>query len=403
MKLSTKFLLIMTAITAACTVVCSVVLSNGLSRIRKNENIEILSVLSAVIEKYPNLSSREIAEIINSGGDAGKAEKVLRRYGIDSDSFIVPNGRDTYREVMITVLSVCLGTGLLEMLLISIYGFIKTKREKRLTKYLARVNSGDYSMSFRDLTEDNYSVLSDEIYKTTMMLRENSEMLKRDKENLKDSLSDISHQLKTPITSIMIMLDNILEGDMPDELRNEFLCDIKSSSEHICFLIQSLLTLSKLDADAVEFRNDTVKLKSILQGSVDSTQAIAEAKGVNVSLECGDIGLVCDRKWVGEAITNIVKNCIEHTPRDGSVMLLAEETAMYIKVDISDTGCGIDKKDLPHVFERFYKGGGSDENSVGIGLALAKSIIEKSGGYITADSEKGEGSRFTIKFFKGIK
>ena len=265
-----------------------------------------------------------------------------------------------------------------------------------------KINSGNYRLNFEDMKEDQISVLSSEIYKTTVMLREQSERSVTEKQKLKDSLSDISHQLKTPLTSIMIMLDGILEGDMPEELKREFLGDIRNSITHLTFLTQSMLTLSKLDANTITFHEEKVRLSDIINISISNTSAIAQDQGVEVKGECPDITIECDMKWVCEAVTNIVKNCIEHTKKGGSVTLMAEENPLFIKLTIEDTGCGITKKDLPHIFERFYKGSNSSDTSVGIGLALSKSIIEKCGGYISVQSTEGKGSKFTIKFFKTI-
>ena len=245
------------------------------------------------------------------------------------------------------------------------------------------------------------SQLQSEIYKTTVMLKEQADNSQKDKENLKQSLSDISHQLKTPLTSIMVMLDDIIEDEnMPEDIKRDFLNDIRRSSNSISFLVQSILTLSKLDANSIVLKSRTENVKKILDECVKNTEVLAEIKGVETSVECDDsLTLSCDFKWLCEAITNIVKNCIEHTIEGGFVKLKAEKTSLCTKITVTDNGCGIAKEDLPHIFERFYKGRNSDENSVGIGLALAKTIIEKSGGSIYADSEQGKGTKFTITVF----
>lgn len=164
------------------------------------------------------------------------------------------------------------------------------------------------------------------------------------------------------------------------------------------FLVQSLLKLSKLDAEAVKFRYEQVEVKSIVDECIKNTAVMAEILGVRLETDCNDIILNCDRKWLCEAITNIIKNCIEHS-HNGNIKITAEQNKLYTKISIKDNGSGIDKEDLPHIFERFYKGKNSSDDSVGIGLALAKSIIEKQGGYISVSSELNKGSEFVIKFF----
>ncbi len=400
MKLSTKFLLVVIVVTAVFSVASAALVKRGLDEIRQNEYNAVVSVAAAVKKKYPEIDDREVVELLNGSYGGQKTEELLRRYGIEKDYYILPEEKYSYSVVIAFTVSAILAFGAVAALIISVYGMIKSKRERELTHYLARINSGDYSLATKRLTENSDSVLESEIYKTTVMLREKSEQLKKEKDCLKDSLSDISHQLKTPITSMTIMIDSILDGEMPEEMQKEFLGDVRSSVEHISMLTQSLLTLSKLDADTIEFKSAVTPLCTILETCRSSTSAIASAAEVEVALECDGSALNCDPKWICEALTNIVKNCIEHTPAKGRVMLSGRDESMYVRIEISDTGCGIDKKDLPHIFERFYKGKDAGENSVGIGLAMAKTIIEKNGGYITVSSEKGRGSRFVIKFFK---
>lgn len=400
MKLSTKFLILIIVVTAVFSVSSAWLVQSGLNEIRKSEYFAVVSVAEAVKKKYPEINDRELVELLNSNYGGRQTEDILKRYGINKDVYLMPEDSRYYSGVVMLVFAAVLGFGAVTVVIIGIYGSVKTRREKKLTNYLARINSGDYSIISDKLTEDPASVLEAEIYKTTVMLREKSEQLKKEKESLKDSLSDISHQLKTPITSIMIMLENILDGEMPEEMQKEFISDIKNSAEHISSLIQALLTLSKLDADTIEFKKQKMSVKSLLKTGMDRTAAIASSGKVSVKLECDDAELECDPKWMCEALTNIIKNCIEHTPADGTVCLSCEDNPLLLKIEISDTGCGIDKKDLPHIFERFYKGKNSGEQSVGIGLAMAKAITEKHGGYITVSSETGKGSRFILKFFK---
>ena len=196
------------------------------------------------------------------------------------------------------------------------------------------------------------------------------------------------------------MVDNLLDDEnMPEDIRREFLSDIRRSSGNISFLVQSLLTLSKLDADSIELKSKPENLADIFDDCIQNTAILAEIRRVNVTADCENVILKCDRKWLGEALSNIVKNCIEHTPEGGSVTLKAEQNKLYTKLTIEDTGCGIAPEDFPHIFERFYKGKNSDKGSIGIGLAMSKAIIEKAGGFITADSKMDKGSKFTIKYF----
>ena len=374
----------------------------GISAAKSADRLAYSQLIALIKKEYPDVDERNIVSILNSPDSSGNADELLNKYGISEKDTIVLQNRQNYAAVISLGVSVCIGLGCASMICFGIYVSIRKRQDKKLTNYLMKINSGNYRLNFEDMKEDQISVLSSEIYKTTVMLREQSERSVTEKQKLKDSLSDISHQLKTPLTSIMIMLDGILEGDMPEELKREFLGDIRNSITHLTFLTQSMLTLSKLDANTITFHEEKVRLSDIINISISNTSAIAQDQGVEVKGECPDITIECDMKWVCEAVTNIVKNCIEHTKKGGSVTLMAEENPLLIKLTIEDTGCGITKNDLPHIFERFYKGSNSSDTSVGIGLALSKSIIEKCGGYISVQSTEGKGSKFTIKFFKTI-
>ena len=244
--------------------------------------------------------------------------------------------------------------------------------------------------------------MQNEIYKTTIMLKEVADNSKEDKIKLKDSLSDISHQLKTPLTSITILIDNIIENkDMDEATRTEFAKDIKREITNINFLVQSLLKLSKLDADSVKFMNEDVNISEIINNSIKNVSVLSDLKNIDIEVN-GDKNakIYCDLKWQVEAITNILKNCVEHSKSNGKVQISYEENQVYSIIKIRDYGVGIYKEDLPHIFERFYKGKNSSNESIGIGLALSKTIIESNNGYIGVESELEKGTEFIIKYFK---
>ena len=327
---------------------------------------------------------------------------MLKKYGIETDADWLVNRNGELETGIIAANSFMSAFSCVALCAVFIVYCIKRKREThKITEYIAQINKKKYDLAIDENSEDEMSALKNEIYKTTVMLKEQSENSLKDKQNLKDSLSDISHQLKTPLTSIMIMLDNITDNeDMPTEVRTESLNNIRHETNSINFLVRSILTLSKLDANSIVLKSRPEYLSKIIEECRQNTAVLAEIKEVEVITECDkSITLNCDFKWLCEAVTNIVKNCIEHTPRGGTVKIAAEQNRLYTKISISDNGSGIDQKDLPHIFERFYKGKNSDENSVGIGLALAKTIVEKGGGYLSVDSCADKGSTFVIKYF----
>ena len=399
MKNAQKFVCAGLAVTIVFCVISAVFTFIGLENIRKTSNDTINQFVNILLEKYPDVSEKEVAEILNNKTEYTDNSEFLNKYGIYPEKdWVSYNNQGSYKYVILSV-SVCIAFGLAFAVLF--LGYLKIQKEQTMdiAKRIERINLGDYSLQIDENSEDELSLLDNQIYRTTVKFREQAENSRKDKENLQKSLSDISHQLKTPLTSIIVMVENILDDDdMPLEIRREFLNDIKHNTNTISFLVQSLLKLSKLDAEAVKFRYEQVEVKSIVDECIKNTAVMAEILGVRLETDCNDIILNCDRKWLCEAITNIIKNCIEHS-HNGNIKITAEQNKLYTKISIKDNGSGITKEDLPHIFERFYKGKNSSDDSVGIGLSLAKTIIEKQGGYISVSSELNQGSEFVIKFF----
>lgn len=399
MKNAQKFVCAGIAVTIVFCVISAVFTFIGLENIRKTSNDTINQLVNILLEKYPDVSEKEVAEILNNKTEYTDNSEFLNKYGIYPEKdWVSYNNQGSYKYVILSV-SVCIAFGLAFAVLFLEYLKIQKKQTMNIAKRIERINLGDYSLQIDRNSEDELSLLDNQIYRTAVKFREQAENSNKDKENLQKSLSDISHQLKTPLTSIIVMVDNILDDDdMPLEIRREFLNDIKHNTNTISFLVQSLLKLSKLDAEAVKFRYEQVEVKSIVDECIKNTAVMAEILGVRLETDCNDIILNCDRKWLCEAITNIIKNCIEHS-HNGNIKITVDQNKLYTKISIKDNGSGITKEDLPHIFERFYKGKNSSDDSVGIGLSLAKTIIEKQGGYISVSSELNKGSEFVIKFF----
>lgn len=405
MKGTKKYLLTALLVIVIMTVICTVVCSVSLAKIREDSFHSQLGLVAAVREKYPELSDKEIIDSISSPTDTDKAEKMLRSYSItESDWITLPNEGNAV-ALIINGAALCMLTGGIVFVILLFYDRRQKRLTAELTDYLSHLNSGKYDMDISSNGEDSFSRLKNEIYRTTVQLRVQSERSRQDKINLKNSISDISHQIKTPLTSISVMLDRISNGrDMPEDIKRKLLTDVKHSSNYIISLVQSLLTLSRLDADSITMKQGEVSVGELLEICRERTEILAELGEVTVNTQdCGNINLNCDKKWMSEAITNILKNCIEHTPPGGSVTMFASQNKLFTEITVKDTGSGIPKNELPHIFERFYKGSGSDENSIGIGLSLAKAIIEKNNGYISVKSKVSEGSCFMIKILNNYK
>ncbi len=404
MKGTKKYLLGALLVIVIMTVICGVVCSVSLAKIREESFRSQLGLVAAVREKYPDLSDKEIIDSISSPTDTAETERMLRSYSITkSDWLALPNEENT-AELIISGAVLCLLTGGIVFVILLFYDRRQKKLTAELTDYLSRLNTGKYDMDISSNGEDSFSRLKNEIYRTTVRLREQSERSRQDKINLKNSISDISHQIKTPLTSISVMLDRISnDRDMSNDIKRKLLTDVKHSSNYIISLVQSLLTLSRLDADSITMKQEDVSVGELLGMCRERTEILAELGEVTVKVQdCGNISLKCDKKWMSEAITNILKNCIEHTPSGGYVTMSASQNKLFTEITVRDTGNGIPKNELPHIFERFYKGSSSDENSIGIGLSLAKTIIEKNNGYISVKSKVNEGSCFSLKIFHTV-
>lgn len=361
----------------------------------KNYNDKINSIISSIKNKYPNIEESDIIEIINSEEDS---EDILSKYGIDS---ITKNDK-VNNKVRIISLIIIITFDSLIILIFYLYDKNKSKKIKEITKMISKINNRQFDIDINDFNEGELSILKNEISKTTTMLRQVADNSVKDKLNLKDSLGDISHQLKTPLTSITIMIDNILDSpDMDEKTRKKFLINIKREILNINFLVMSLLKLSKFDANVVKFNKESVYLKDIIIESIKNVSMIKELKNITIKVSGDDnIKLLCDFKWQVESITNILKNSIEHTSEYGTVEVNYSENKLYIRILIKDNGKGINSDDLPHIFDRFYKGKNGSDDSFGIGLSLSKTIIEKEGGSITVKSTPNIGTIFTIKYLK---
>lgn len=361
----------------------------------KNYNDKINSIISNIKNRYPNIEESDIIEIINNEEDS---EDILSKYGIDS---ITKNDK-VNNKIRIISLIIIITFDSLIILIFYLYDKNKSKKIKEITKMISKINNRQFDIDINDFNEGELSILKNEISKTTIMLRQVADNSVKDKLNLKDSLGDISHQLKTPLTSITIMIDNILDSpDMNEKTRKKFLINIKREILNINFLVMSLLKLSKFDANVVKFNKESVYLKDIIIESIKNVSMIKELKNITIKVSGDDnIKLLCDFKWQVESITNILKNSIEHTSEYGTVEVNYSENKLYTRILIKDNGKGIDNDDLPHIFDRFYKGKNGSDDSFGIGLSLSKTIIEKEGGSITVKSTPNIGTIFTIKYLK---
>ncbi|MGE6260073.1 sensor histidine kinase [Heyndrickxia sporothermodurans] len=274
---------------------------------------------------------------------------------------------------------------------------------EKLSIYLRQISSGNYSLDVRDNQEGELSILKNDMYKVTLMLSEQSSLLQQDKTQLTDAISDISHQLKTPLTSMTMMADLLSNSDLPPTKRKEFTRNIRIQLERIDWLVSSLLKLSKIEAKTIQFKKDQIVVKRLVQKALEPVSIPMDIKGQTVSIQGKEnVTFLGDLNWTAEALINILKNCVEHTHEGGVIVISFSENALFTEIVIADNGGGIPKEDLPYIFKRFYKGKNASEGSIGIGLSMAHSIIISQNGVIDVTSNSEEGTQFRIKFYKQV-
>ena len=366
----------------------------------QNFNKKMASIIELIQSKYPEISTDEIVEIVNS--KEIPQNNLLKKYGIDLEkkTIILENNKTNNKFMKIEVSIIFIGSIIL-LLIFILYERNQDKEIDEITKYLEAINNKNYTLKIDENSEEELSILKNELYKVTVMLRENASNSLKDKINLKTALEDISHQLKTPLTSILIILDNLIDNpEMDYQTRVEFLHDLKRESIRIQSLIQSILKLSKFDSNTVQFIKQDIYLKQIVDEAIKNTESLADLKNIKINVEGNKkIKLNCDLLWQTEAVTNILKNCIEHSSKNTKIDIKYNNNSVYSYITITDYGEGISKEDISHIFERFYRGKNSSNESIGIGLSLSKTIIESNNGIISVESNSDK-TTFIIKYFK---
>lgn len=398
-----KLIIQIFTITTLIVVLNYIVITNQNKKQQEKVNDVIVNIVGTIKQEYPDLEDEKIIKILNDEeNNAIKGIGTLQRYGINTEEVYAIDGlKDEKKEILLTSSISIISLTIIVTILIINYKNKKSKKIENIINYIEEINKKNYNLKIEENTEDELSNLTNELYKITIMLKEQAELSKKDKNVLQRSLEDISHQIKTPLTSISIMLDNIKENPQMDlHTRQEFIYEISRQIEWINWLVISLLKLSKLDSNTVDFKHEEINAENLINNVIKNLAIPLDIKQQSVIVTGNNETFIGDYNWELEALINIVKNCIEHTPENKKIYINCEKNNFNTKIVIRDEGNGIDREDIKHIFERFYKGKNSSENSVGIGLALSKSIIEKDNGYILCTSEVGKGTTFEIKYIR---
>ena len=380
----------------------NLILGAKLGELRRENNQLLAGLFENAREQYPGIRLEEWMALLEASEDELPGEAALGPYGVLSGEAASLLWEKRERELLAGSNLALLGLGAAVIALV--YASLQRRRRTldELTAYMQRVARGEYSLKMRENREGELSLLQNELYKVTVLLKEQAELSRRQKKALSDSVSDISHQLKTPLTSVTVLLDNLSESEHMDETtRRRFLGEITRQLSGISWLVAALLKLSRLDAGVVEFERKSFPAGELLDRVTENLEILADLRQVVLERR-GDQGILLtgDLYWMGEALSNLVKNAIEHSPQGERVVLSLEENPVYVSLTVTNRGKILDPEEQKHIFERFYRGKYAGEGSTGIGLSLAKEVVERQGGYLTVDSGPEKGTRFQMRFLK---
>lgn len=368
------------------------------NNLKRKYNSLINNIVYNVRKEYPSFDDKRLYDLLNNESN----EYVLGKYNINKDDYVLISDISDYKVFLIISNGVSLG---FIVILVLISYFNKKKNDNNIMEIInlvENINKKNYEINIDNNSDDKLSILKNEIYKIGINLKEERDNSIKDKISIKKSMEDISHQLKTPLTSINIMLDNILDNpNMEESVRNEFLSDIKRDINNVNSLILNLLKLSEFDVNAVKLNNKSNSVSLMINKVIDNVSMLADLKNIKINIDIKeDFNIYSDMFWQVEALTNIVKNSLEHSNEGNCIDIKCVDNKLYSLISIKDYGEGISKNDLKHIFERFYKTSNSKSDSNGIGLSLANSIIKENNGRIEVSSKQNEYTIFDVKYFK---
>ena len=372
------------------------------NQMRRDYTTLAAGVLENVLRLYPQVSEEELLQLLDQPKTTGEGEALLARYGIFTEyGSRTLEGKEKRLHFFVLGMNLFLA-GILALGAggILIYLRRRQQRIRELQHYMERLSRGDYCLELEENGDDELSGLRNEIYRLTVLLKESAALEQRRRRALADSVADISHQLKTPLTSMTILMDNLLADQEMDKItRHHFLSEVSRQLTGMSWLIATMLKLSRLEV--VELGREPVEAARLGEECAARLQTAAEWRDVSLEMRLQPgASLTADEKWTLEALCNIVKNAIEHSPGGSRVQIETAENEIYTEIRVTDSGTGISREERQKLFQRFYRGGNAAEDSVGIGLALAKEVVEQQHGHIQVDSEEGKGTVFSLKFMK---
>lgn len=356
-----------------------------------------------ILKNHPELEEEVINELILNSDTYDYGTEILNKYGLDDLKYLdyLKVNNELKQNIILTnVLFIII---LFMLVSITYLIFIKNQYRKinKIDKYMNKILNNDYSLDIRDYVEGDISTLKNDVYKMTIKLKEQTELSIKDKKYLEETLADISHQIKTPLTSMYVINDILSDNDLDKKSQIEFLNKNRNQLERIEWLVTTLLKISRLDSGMVTLKRDNINIKDLIKKTIEPIKIMAELKNISIETNIETTNFYLDFNWTLEALTNILKNACEHTNNNGSIKIEVNENPLYLNIKIIDNGVGISESDKKHIFDRFYKGK-TNKDSIGIGLNMAKKIINLQNGEIECISKINEGTTFDIKFYKKV-
>lgn len=356
-----------------------------------------------ILKNHPELEEEVINELILNSDTYDYGTEILNKYGLDDPKYLdyLKVNNELKQNIILTnILFIII---LFMIVSITYLIFIKNQYRKinKIDKYMNKILNNDYSLDIRDYVEGDISTLKNDIYKMIIKLKEQTELSIKDKKYLEETLADISHQIKTPLTSMYVINDILSDNDLDKKSQIEFLNKNRNQLERIEWLVTTLLKISRLDSGMVTLKRDNINIEDLINKTIEPIKIMAEIKNISIKTDIETSNFYLDFNWTLEALTNILKNACEHTNNNGSIKIEVTENPLYLNIKIIDNGVGISESDKKHIFDRFYKGK-TNKDSIGIGLNMAKKIINLQNGEIECISKINEGTTFDIKFYKKV-
>lgn len=403
MKISHKKLNVIIII-ISCIFIISIIINNWLLHKKYQQEIidNNIRIIANLVSNNPELEEDIIDSLIEDKGDLKLGNKILTKYGLDNYKNLneLPNNKQLKKSIIFSNALIILIAISSYLIIIYCYKRNVKRSTKEINEYVELILMDKELIEFKDYDTDLLDTLKNDIYKMTIKLRNLSEYSMKEKKYLETTLSDISHQLKTPLTSLFVFNDILNNDELDNKKRKEIVQKSSEQLDRIKWLITSLLKMSQLDSGSVKLLENQIDLKEIITKAIAPFEISLELKNIKVDIDIPNrIKLLCDENWTIEALSNIIKNAYEHTDKNGVIKISAEDNPIYTRLYISDNGQGIKKEDLQHIFKRFYHGNANKE-SIGIGLNMTKMIINKQKGDIEVKSKLNEGTTFIITFYK---